>query len=251
MNDTASQNRSESMSEPSPNQANLQISLPSGIKSHQELDHIARQLAAEQLECESSDLFLEYPSRLFWTSNAQTIAVIAKPINSGNGKTNQSQFYNYFKWVMLILTLSVVVLLWNIYTVHLANQAIEQNIETLTTQVASPRKVEEQTQTRQGSGTIKTKPALDLNPLFDAVENVRLPNVQLMQFSYDASTSSMIAVYQIEHLTSIEAISKALNRAHLVSFGKNEPLNATSSQWVLWAVNDKQVQFKGVVRINP
>jgi hypothetical protein len=229
-------------------QATLTLQLPQGLRNFTEFDLVARQQAAQRLGCTADDICLEYPSRLWWSRQAQSVQVVVRP--AGEFSLQQKVQQNSGRYIQrgsfaLGAVVLLISLIW-IYSQYSIYQNLKQKNQTLQVELSRLQTyADEFTHNKNETKKISQLPQkipLDLNPYFDAIEHITVPYVYLTQFTIDAVSGGAQLTY---HLDSINAVTPLL---HALNSGKNldvrQPLH-----WSLKSAMPNQAVF--ITKIAP
>lgn len=218
------------------NKAIVELSMPLGVRTFAEYQTIALGQAASMLNCKPTDIGLEYPQQV---RISQALKVTARPA----GTAVASVLKRAKRWRGLLIgatalvgiALIVGVRQWQVVSEQ--RQWLESETAKVAEKIAQLKKSTEspQEKTVAANPLAKAKDIVrqDMNPIFKAIEGIKVPNARLKQLTLEASSHMVQVTYELSQATQVTQITEALNAG------------APDFDWTLKSMTDRQAQWVG------
>lgn len=192
----------------------MRLRLPSGLRNAAEARAAAKALAAQQWQCDESEFELLFKPSV-WLGEEVWVKAVEPAAFEAHRAAAQRHSRRILAWglgVSVLILLAAAGLLW-----HGHKQQLEQ-LEKLQ-HVQDKLKVR-QAQERERQAWVdaqaeqhkwlRPRLELDLNPVFDAIESVQLPQVRLRTLEIDAASQTAHLGYELTNMAQFQALNEAL-----------------------------------------
>lgn len=213
------------------NEVRIDLKLPDKLRNFQEFDAVAKMQAAQAWDCNPDQFELKYPEAV-WLKPQVTVSAVtpeeAQTLRSQKiAKAKKVGFG--FTTVLVLCSVGIA-----IAAQQLKKQAIEMQSQITAIQAGAVerkrRKQEvEDRQQKEAAAWQKIGPHLqtDLNPVFNSLESVQIPQVRLSAFSFENATLTLQATYELTSLSQLPALERHMQK------------NAESISWQLKSISQQ------------
>jgi hypothetical protein len=218
------------------NKVTIELAMPTGVRTFKEYQAIALRQAASMLNCNPAEIVLEFPQQV---RMSQTLRVTARPM--GTVVANEIRRARRWNWLLLgIGALACTAFFAGLQqwrSVSAERQTFETEISGMNAKIAQIKKsaepMPEKAVTANPLAKAKDMVRLDMNPVFKAIEGIKIPNARLKQLTLEASSRTVQVTYELGQATQVSQMTSALN------------VGAPDLDWTLKNMTDKQGQWAG------
>lgn len=200
-------------------QGYVKLTLPPGIRNAAEARAAAKALAAKAWQCEESDFELLFRPSL-WLRRKVWVQPVPPQVFAAQQAAERLAARRIW-WgaagMCALVTLGWGLAIWKLQAEHAELQTkLSQVEEKIKAQIEQRRARQQWVDAhRERLEKIKPRLELDLNPVFDAIESIALPQVRLRHLDLDASTQTVQLSYEMASMAQFQALNDALTQDKL------------------------------------
>lgn len=192
----------------------IELHLPSGLRSATEARAAAKALAAQAWQCDETQFDLVFEPGVFVPRSP--VVEVVTPAQYLAYKRRAMRYSRHLMLATLLVAMAVLSA-WRLAVdrERMSNEARKQALDRLSAQRKAAAGQATEITERQIAQTklwesLRPKLELDLNPVFDKLEEVQIAQVRLMNLELDASTRSVVLSYELASVVQIPALTQAL-----------------------------------------
>lgn len=192
----------------------IELHLPSGLRSAAEARAAAKALAAQAWQCDETQFDLIFEPGLFVP--ASPVVEVVPPAQYLAYKARAMRYSWRLMLGALLLGMAVLAA-WHFAMEgeRMRDEARKQALEQLSAKRKAATAQAAELAERQAAQnkiweSLTPRLEMDLNPVFDKLEEVQIAQVRLMNLELDASTRSAVLSYELASIGQIAALTQAL-----------------------------------------
>ena len=219
--------------------ASLVLHLPAGLQNSAEARAVAKAMAAQVWACDESEFELVFEPRVLVPETAQVEGVPVSIFQSLKAKAIQNTKRRL--WVLCFIAMVIALgwgtLIWKGEKRHAVSQKLlnesTAKLKSWTDQEGTKNSL--RSEQDRVWGVLKPQLEVDLNPVFNTIETIKLPQVRLRSFEMDATTRTAVLIYELPNMGLIGELHKALSQeanemmCQLINIQSTNPV--VSAQW--------------------
>lgn len=196
--------------------ADLQLDLPAGLRNAEEAHAVAKAMAAQAWACDESEFELICASSVFVPQRLLLKGVPLEVYQMHKAEALRKTKHRG----LIVLFLAALLILGVWFLMVQLHKQHETRLKLLTETTARLQSLKQSHDRRQVSSSaqerqwkeIGPKLELDINPVFNTIENIREPRVRLRSLELETTTHTATLVYELVSLEQVGSLHNALSK---------------------------------------